>query len=358
MQGAADAAAYSAGIAYNNNNGTSIVTQAKGMTAQMGYVDGQNGATVTVNQPPKSGNYTSSPTAIEVIVQQPQQRFFSSLLLSSNPTVNARAVATLSNPSCVLALDQTANQAISISGSSSITTECDIASNSNATNAISMSGSSKITTPCLVAVGNVSATSGLNLTQCTSPTTGAAANVDPYQSVPEPTPSGACLTPVTSGNTLTFSPGTYCSGISISGSKSATFQAGVYYVEGNFQLSGSATASGTGVTFFVTAAGTVQFTGSSTATFAAPTSGTYSGIAFFGDRTGSGSNNFTGGGTSVITGALYFPTQSITYSGGSSGGSDCTQLVADKITISGSAYLKSDCPGDGLADLPTVRLVE
>src|SRR5580704_3614821 len=42
MQGAADAAAYSAGIAYGNSDGTSYVTQAKGITAAQGYVDGQN----------------------------------------------------------------------------------------------------------------------------------------------------------------------------------------------------------------------------------------------------------------------------------------------------------------------------
>jgi Flp pilus assembly protein TadG len=109
MQGAADAAAYSAGIAYTLNNGTTTVTQAKGITAQMGYVDGQGGTTVAVNQPPTSGNYTSKPKAIEVIIQQPQPRFFAGLFLSSNPTVQARAVALGGTGNgCVLALD-TAN---------------------------------------------------------------------------------------------------------------------------------------------------------------------------------------------------------------------------------------------------------
>jgi Flp pilus assembly protein TadG len=155
MQGAADAAAYSAGIAYNTSNGTSIVTQAKGIAAAQGYVNGQNGATVAVNQPPKSGNYTSNATAIEVVIQQPQPRFFAGLFLSSNPTVSARAVAKISNPACILALDKTANQAISVSGSASINSKCDVAANSNSASAINMSGSSTITTPCLVAAGGV-----------------------------------------------------------------------------------------------------------------------------------------------------------------------------------------------------------
>jgi uncharacterized membrane protein len=103
MQGAADMAAYSAGIANNTANGTSYVTQAKGITAALGYVASQNGVTVSVNQPPTSGNYTSSVKAIEVIIQQPQPRYFASLFLSSNPTVKARAVATMTGNACALA---------------------------------------------------------------------------------------------------------------------------------------------------------------------------------------------------------------------------------------------------------------
>jgi Flp pilus assembly protein TadG len=357
MQGAADSAAYSAGIAYNNNDGTNITTQAKAIAAGQGYVDGQNNVTVTVNQPPKSGNYTGTSTAIEVIVQQPQSRFLAGLFQASNPTVNARAVAKVSNPSCILALDKTASSAISVSGSASITSNCDLSANSTSTSAISMSGSSTITTPCIQSSGGVSVTSGLTLTQCTSATTHAAATADPYASVPAPTASGSCLTPATSGNTVTFSAGYYCSGISLSGSKTATFQSGVYYVDGSFQLSGSATASGTDVTFYITS-GNIQFTGSSSVTFTAPTSGTYAGIVFFGDRAGSGNNNFTGGGTSAITGALYFPTQSITYTGGSSTGTNCTQIVADTVTVNGHSYFSNHCVGDGLADSVSVQLVE
>jgi Flp pilus assembly protein TadG len=107
MQGAADAAAYSAGVAYNKGDGTSYVTQAKGITAAQGYVDGQNGATVAVNKPPTSGSHTGTSTAIEVVITQPQPRFLAGLFLSSNPTVTARAVATIAGSgACILALDR------------------------------------------------------------------------------------------------------------------------------------------------------------------------------------------------------------------------------------------------------------
>src|SRR5579864_7749596 len=210
MQGAADTAAYSAAIAYNNSGGTTYITQAKGIAAAQGYVDGQNGATVTVNQPPASGGYTSSSTAIEVIIKQPQPRFLAGLFLSSKPTVSARSVATMSSPACILALDPTASAALNLSGGATFNSpNCDMAANSTSASAINMSGSSTVTTPCLVAVGGVQTTSGLTLTKCSGAITGAAATADPYASVPAPTPSGSCpgagLQPVTNGNNLTFS---------------------------------------------------------------------------------------------------------------------------------------------------------
>jgi hypothetical protein len=354
MQGVADTAAYSAGIAYDKNDGTSYVTQAKAITAAQGYVDGQNGTSVTVNRPPSSGSYTSNTSAIEVIVQQPQPRFLSGLFLASNPTVNARAVTVVSStgPACILALDPTANQAITVSGSADVNSPgCDLAANSSSSNAINMSGSSALTTPCLVAVGGVTVTSGLALTKCSTPTTGASVTSDPYASVPAPTPSGPCLT-VPGTQTVSLSAGYYCSGLHIGGSQTATFAPGVYYISGgNFKVDGS--ASGTGVTFYTTAGNSVSINGSGTTTFSAPTSGTYSGIVFFGDRAGNTSTNnqINGGSNTQITGVAYFPTENLTFAGGASAASNCTQLVADTIKITGNSYFSSGCTGDGMANI-------
>jgi Flp pilus assembly protein TadG len=348
MQGAADMAAYSAGIAQTINDGTSIVTQAKGITAAMGYVDGQNGVTVTVNQPPKSGNYTSEATAIEVIIQQPQAQFFSGLFLPTGPTVKARAVANLAgNTGCILALDPSANAAINISGSGAINSpNCNVVANSTSSNAINMSGSATINAKCLVATGNVKTTSGVTET-CAAPQTGVAPTADPYASVPAPTPSGSCLT-VPGGSPLTLYPGNYCNGLSVGGG-SVTFEPGVYYVNGNFALSGSTVANGSGVTFFLAGGNNTAISGSATVNFSAPTSGTYSGIVFFGDRTvTNGNNNFSGGTTSNIGGAIYFPTQKVTYSGGSSSGNVCTNIVAGTINISGQANLNAACSNTGM----------
>lgn len=357
MQGAADAAAYSAGIAYSNSDGTSVVTQAKGIAASLGYIDSQNGVTVSVNQPPTSGSHAGIATAIEVIIQEPQPLYFAGPFLSSGPTAKARAIATTasSGVACILALDRTTdqsiNQQVDVSGSANIYSPgCDVVANSTSSHAIAMSGSAAITTPCLVASGGVQVTSGLTLKKCTNPTTNAAPTPDPYTSVPAPTKpaAGSCV----GSGTITCSPGYYSSGISISGSQSATFQSGTYYVNGNLSISGNSTATGTGVTFFITAGNTVSISGYSTTTFSAPTSGTYSGIVFFGDRSATnGNNSFSGGSNSTITGAIYFPTEGVSFTGGSSSGSNCTQIIADTITITGSAYLNNSCSGDGMTSI-------
>jgi hypothetical protein len=89
----------------------------------------------------------------------------------------------------------------------------------------------------------------------------------------------------------------------------------------------------------------------------APTSGATSGIAMFQQRTtcttnGNGNGgcpaNLAGGGTQNINGAIYFPNNAISYSGGSStAGYQCTQLIADTIAFSGGATFGSQCQGSG-----------
>src|SRR6185437_4160411 len=55
VQAAADQAAVSAANSFNSSQ-TAYTIEGKAITAQMGFVDGQNGVTVTVNNPPASGS--------------------------------------------------------------------------------------------------------------------------------------------------------------------------------------------------------------------------------------------------------------------------------------------------------------
>ena len=56
----------------------------------------------------------------------------------------------------------------------------------------------------------------------------------------------------------------------------------------------------------------------------------------------SNSNVFSGTSTTNLTGALYFPTTPLEFSGGSSGAGQWTIIVADKIKFTGGSNLGND----------------
>src|SRR5260370_41298763 len=108
MRSAADSGAVSAATV-----GTNLYAEANSVTASFGYANGLNNATVTVNRPPSTGNYASTPQAVAVIVPQPQQRLLSALFGTAPVLIKARAVAVPNfGTRCVLALDPTASSAL------------------------------------------------------------------------------------------------------------------------------------------------------------------------------------------------------------------------------------------------------
>ena len=104
------------------------------------------------------------------------------------------------------------------------------------------------------------------------------------------------------------------------------------------------------MTFYLTNGATVQFNGNAHVNFSAPTSGTYSGILFFGDRTQpNATQKFNGDNTSSMTGAMYFPSQQVQMSGNFSGQNGCMQVVADTIDYTGSSNFAANCAAKGMS---------
>jgi Flp pilus assembly protein TadG len=129
MQGAADAAAYSAAIAAAVGD-VPYVTEGTAVAAQDGYANGANGIVVTVNNPPQYGNYTSDSSAVEVIIRQPQPLLLSAFLPGvTAPTISARAAAIEPEGACIIALSNTGT-GVSLSGGTSVSAPgCAVASN-------------------------------------------------------------------------------------------------------------------------------------------------------------------------------------------------------------------------------------
>src|SRR5215469_4305085 len=319
VQGAADIAAYDGAVALENSANASGISDAATTGASSNGWNSTQG-TITVNTPPTSGPNQNS-QSVEVILTENEQRFFTSLFSSGTVPVNVRAVATYlqTQAACMVGLNKTKAMTVQFWGNANADfTQCNIVSDSSASNAFAVGGSANVTAPCVDSVGGSYVTATLTLTSCSSVTNKARYVYDPYASLPAP-PTGSCSS--SSGSAL--SPGTYCGGLTLQGN--VTLAAGVYVVSGgDLKINSNAVISGTGVTFYLTNGATLQFNGNADINLTAPTSGTYSGILFYGDRTQpSAVNKVNGDATSNMTGAFYFPTQEVDFQGNFSGSGGC-----------------------------------
>jgi Putative Flp pilus-assembly TadE/G-like len=368
MQGVADSSALSAATA-NNSTLDALVVQADGVAATYGYANGVNGVQVTVNRPPKSGSYTGTTSAIEVIVRQPQQRLLSRIYRSDPVLILARAVATPSpGQGCVLALDPSVSSAAALNGSAVVNLkDCGLYSNSqNAASSIQASGSSRLNALVVRAAGGVGGQSNMSTSQGIfqnqTPTADPYANVDPG---PKPSTCTKTNYKQTSGATE-IGPGRYCGGLSVQGG-TLKLQPGIYWIDGgSLKVNGGATLEGKNVTLVFTGTGSdyadAAINGGANVNLTAPTTGPTAGIVIFADRNTPTSKTFklNGGSTQYFGGAIYTSTAALDFTGGSGSTTSCTQIVARTVTFSGNANLALNCAGSGVKPLgsSTAMLVE
>jgi len=358
LQSAADAAAYAAAVDLRAGASQSAFTQEAMSAAQNSGFDATQG-TIVVNNPPTSGTHQTN-QAIEVLISEKVPRFFTSIFTNAPLVEHTRSVTTFQTASnaCVLALDPTASGAVTFSGSSSVSlTGCSVMANSLSNSAVVAQGSASLATDCIIAVGGISLTAGVSETVCSNPITQAPPVADPFAGVPAPSTSGGCQ----NGSGSSLSPGVYCGGLTLQGN--VTLQPGVYVIEGgDLKVNANANVTGSGVTIYMAGSSTVSMNGNATVNLSAPTSGTYAGMLFFGDRSGSNvSETLNGTASSAMTGAIYFPKQNVNYIGNFAGANGCTQVVADTVTWNGHTHLAANCNGYGMRTLQAyeaVRFVE
>ncbi|HYD29620.1 MAG TPA: pilus assembly protein TadG-related protein [Azospirillaceae bacterium] len=391
-QMAADAAAVSAAFEALRQSDESTITTAARQEAARHGVNAAIGV-FEVNHPPLSGPNTDNIDAVEVRISQPRNLLLARLFLGDSIDISARAVA-IPNPSgtaCVLSLDANAAGAVTVSGNGTIDMPgCVVAANSNDDQAIELTGSGTLKTQTLSTPGGfnqIGGSSTLSTTEALRTRVQPLAN--PYADLNAPA-VGACehnsyaaggggghgggggggsSTPVS------LSPGTYCNGMSFGSQAQVDFAPGTYVVAGGqFQVSAGATlacggcTSGDGVTFILTSNGTgyaqVRINGNASIDLRAPNHGSYAGLLFFQDPAAptGGTNYFNGNATMKLHGALYFPHQSVDFSGNSSiAGAACTQIVAATVVFSGASTMGSNCTDSGVTEINaggTVNLVE
>ena len=360
MQNAADAGAVAGADELALGGSTDAITAAaQDASSHNGFTNGttrSGGAgtiTVAVHSPPTSGTYAANASAVEVDVSETQTTYFMRVLGWQSVPVSTTAVAvTLGSGSCIYSLDPTVSGAVTVSGTASVSSSCGLYVDSDSTSALSVAGGGTITAPLVGVVGGTSISGGGS----TPPSTGIVQFGDPLAYIAAPTVSStACSSfPGTNLGGPSASPGIYCGGISINGGATVTFQPGLYIIDGGgLTINGGATVSGTGVTFYLTGANQdnankssyagVNINSTSTVNFSSPcdsSSGGIPGMLFFQDRsiTTGVSSTINGDSSSTYTGAIYFPTTTVNYSG-TSGVNGFTLLIADQLNFVGTTSI-------------------
>jgi len=308
---------------------------------------------------------------VKVTLAVQQSLPFSSLFMSSAPTIIANATAA-SVPSggeaCVNAREPSASKTgINITGNAGIyMPDCVMYSNSPSTNSAAAGGSSNVTAEAVAGVGGIQESNNWHVSSYRpySP-----AIDDPFAGV-TPNPSdmhcvGSQLDQDTNVNAMIAS-GTNCwSSLRVNSNQTLTLPAGTYYINaGDAFIQGNLTC--TGCTVVLTnidgtsanpTIGQLKVNAGSNVNMTAPATGPFQGIAIYQDRRAtdrSPGNNINGNQSSIVQGALYFPSQQLDYNGTGTTNAICTMFVARRVNFSGNSTTTnkfkklSDCSAYGI----------
>lgn len=325
-----------------------------------------------VQNSPQSGPMTGDMGAVRVVLTAKRAVPFMSFFTGDEGAdiqVEATAAAVPTGNYCVVSLETGAATGIEFGGGSAFNFGCGLATNSTGSSAIWVHGSPKVTVSTVAAPGGVPpATSFLG-----SPTVipNSRPLADPFANLPHPELPVTCndkLTIDDSGD-HTVEPGCY-DGMDLK-KGNITLNAGTYYINGDTLSFGSkATVTGNGVTFVLTSRNAVSdpdsiasldTSGGPEINLTAPTTGDYAGLVIYQDRRAPDQDvKINGNADSVLDGAIYMPTQTVTFNGGAGMIVRCLRLVTLRAKFTGSADVVNTCPANapirGFAGL-TIRLV-
>lgn len=357
LQAAADAAALAGALEVGAGRTGSVAAAAQMDSGLNGFTNGVGGVTVTVNQPPTSGDYAGDNSAVEAMVSAPGTAYFMRALGFTGMTLRARSAAKPSeDPYCIYAMKTSGSDTLRVTGNAVLNTSCGIHVNSSNSSALHVDNNACVTASAIKVVGN-NYDNGTNCSVTPTPTYNAAVVTDPLAGLPTPS-YGACNTTRyrLSSGTDYLSAGVYCNGIQVSNGAKLTLGPGDYtIVGGGLSVTGAGSQiSGDGVFIYVTSGmgysyAPITIKSGGNAQLTAETSGAYAGILFFEDRSAPYGNTheIAGDSTTLLEGALYLIRGTLRMSNNSAL-ADYSILVTDQMEFrgncqSGNNYSKLSC---------------
>ena len=371
LQNAADTAALAAAM----NGQSNYDTEAKAVTALYGIIDGTNGVTVTPSNTavcPSGGSNCYSVTITQTVplFLAPVIGYLGDVVVNGENRVAlaATAVASRANDYCVLALASSGAEGIHTNGAPKANLAgCNVMSNTSATcNGHNLNA-------------DIGDAHGTNTNCGTVQESNISVVTDPYsqlaQRIPvnnctaypqEPSKKGTQLpaSNLWSGSYSNVGTQTICGDLQLTGdvTLNGTGSLLLVIVNGQLDLNGYTlqTAPGTAVTIVFTGSSSGGYThaptGSGTLDIAPPATGPWAGVAIYQDPSLTSGVDISAAGNSPtwdITGLVYLPHASVTFSGAvnkSSNGSSCFVLVVDNILINGTGSIlsHSGCGSAGL----------
>jgi Flp pilus assembly protein TadG len=387
MQNAADAAV----IAAATNGGSTYAAEAKAVAAQFGFQDGAGNITVTVTNPNTAPGCTGKCYDVQISDKLP-------LLLTSivgfrgNTTIVSSTSSGVSQLSTVAAMSM---QGTSIATSASAYKYCIIALGTSGVTDITANGAQKADLGGCNIVSNANATcNGGNLNAGivdaygTIKGCGTTQNsnmrplmADPYVGLTSSIPTDTCNSvypqePASKNSPALPSSNQWTTGTyAISGYKvvcgdqqlmgNTTINGGVLVIENGRLDTNGYTLTGNPLTIVFSGSNNASYlhvpTGGGSLNIAAPTSGTWSGVAMYQDPSLTTNVSISSAGNSPtwnVSGLVYLPHSSVTLSGSagaSTMGKKCLVLVVDNLTINGTGSVfanNTECEQAGLHTQP------
>jgi hypothetical protein len=366
-QATADAAALAAAVDlyqnYPHNSGvdtnSTALKSALTTAAAMGYKNDKDTSTVTVNIPPKSGNFLGLPGYAEVIVQFNQQRSFSNIFGSGPLPVSARAVAQgrwVPSNNGVIVLHPTAPSALNANGNGDTRVQnSSIIVNSNNSSAATTVGNAYVA-DVGKSIDITGTNPGYSGTFQGKVVTGQQPVPDPLAYLPVPDPSTMTVQTASGGQTVNLQPGRYVGGLNFSGLTTVNMAPGIYYMDGgSFVFSGQGNLNANGVMIYATVG--LSITGQGSVILSPPTSGIYQGLSYFQARTSTATAIVAGNGLFNVTGTFYLP-DGLAQLQGNGDASIASQVIAQLMTSGGNGQTNIVWSGPPTARTRNIGLVE